>query len=281
MSFQASQTNIVHELFVRTADDNYVAARWCAANELDVDFFWLGVHALEKYIKAVLLLNGHTSAGPRHDIVQLYASLQTIAGALLPSTLARPDSSYVGWWRELTPAQFVELMYRDGNPHGRYLIYGYVHHAEHVHMLDQMVFAIRRLICRLDDVIIPDTPASGTRRQHLDRGGANYRDHLGHMPLDMLIRQVEDSPRRQAALNLNFSFAPPGFSHTPRPIRSASRNPVLLREVLEPLQSADPSDAREGLALANWLLNNVTLPGDVQAQIGTAMSAARRRLGSP
>lgn len=52
--------SIVDELFIKTADDSYVAARWCYANGFDVDFFWLAGHALEKYLKAVLFLNGRS-----------------------------------------------------------------------------------------------------------------------------------------------------------------------------------------------------------------------------
>ena len=85
--------SIVDELFIKTADDNYVTARWCYANGFDVDFFWLAVHALEKYLKAVLLLNGRsgkkaTVAGKkfnyRHDIVLLYADVKPLAPELLP-----------------------------------------------------------------------------------------------------------------------------------------------------------------------------------------------------
>ncbi|WP_024342605.1 hypothetical protein [Bradyrhizobium japonicum] len=55
MSVEASKNNLARELFVRTADENYVTARWCANNRLNTDFLWLAVHALEKYLKAVLV----------------------------------------------------------------------------------------------------------------------------------------------------------------------------------------------------------------------------------
>lgn len=54
----ADKHSIINELFIATADDNYVLARW---QHLNVDFFWLAVHALEKYLKAVLLLNGKSA----------------------------------------------------------------------------------------------------------------------------------------------------------------------------------------------------------------------------
>src|SRR6266480_1350660 len=50
---------------------NYVTARWCFHEGLNVDFFWLGVHCLEKYLKAALLLNGRRTIGYGHNIVKL------------------------------------------------------------------------------------------------------------------------------------------------------------------------------------------------------------------
>jgi hypothetical protein len=58
VSVAASKHNLVLELFVRTADENYLTARWWAVNHLNTDFLWLSVHVLEKYLKAVLLLSG-------------------------------------------------------------------------------------------------------------------------------------------------------------------------------------------------------------------------------
>ncbi len=37
------------DLFIATADDNYITARWCHQHGLSIDFFWLGAQALEKY----------------------------------------------------------------------------------------------------------------------------------------------------------------------------------------------------------------------------------------
>ena len=49
----AAKHSIIKELFIATADDNYINARWCFHENLNVDFFWLAVHCLEKYLKAV------------------------------------------------------------------------------------------------------------------------------------------------------------------------------------------------------------------------------------
>lgn len=42
----AYKHSIVNELFIKTADDNYVTARWCFANGLDVEFFgWVSMRS--------------------------------------------------------------------------------------------------------------------------------------------------------------------------------------------------------------------------------------------
>jgi hypothetical protein len=35
----AEKNSVVQELFIDTADDNYIAARWCFHENLDVGFF--------------------------------------------------------------------------------------------------------------------------------------------------------------------------------------------------------------------------------------------------
>jgi hypothetical protein len=225
VSVSASKHNLVLELFVRTADENYITARWCAINQLNTDFLWLSVHALEKYLKAVLLLNGGSSrrsADPKpysHDIVRLYADVKTLAGALLSNNLGKPTDLDIYHWTDRTPEQFTEHLLRNGNADNRYLIYGYVTRSQDLHMLDAMVFAVRRLICRLDERWLasrePEAPTF-TNRELLVR----QPEYFGRlfMPLDDLIGAREESPRRAAALNLNMAFAPDDYQRT-APIR--------------------------------------------------------------
>ncbi|GEM_PF-2983598 len=56
--------DIIKELFLKTADQTYVVARWRFLNRLYLDFYWNAVHALEKHLKAVLLMNGRSAKGP-------------------------------------------------------------------------------------------------------------------------------------------------------------------------------------------------------------------------
>lgn len=288
MTVTASKSNLVHELFVRTADENYVTARWCAINRLNTDFFWLAVHAVEKYLKAVLLVNGKSAKSYGHDIVKLYAAVKVIAGPLLPDRLQQPANLQIVHWLERSADDFVAHLLRNGNADNRYLIFGYVTRSEDLHMLDTIVFAIRRLICELDKPYIvsrrPDAPTF-TNRDLLTRQPDHY-NRLS-MPLDELIWAQEDSDRRSAALNLNMAFARDDFVHTPMRAGSASRNPVIIRRILTPLESDDPSRAAEGIEIARWFLGNVHVPKGkpadpgVTEQIQAAIASARAKHGLP
>ncbi|RYY25385.1 MAG: HEPN domain-containing protein [Sphingomonadales bacterium] len=288
MTLTASKNDLVHELFVRTADENYVTARWCAINRLNTDFFWLALHAVEKYLKAVLLVNRRSAKGYGHDIVKLYAAVKAIAGPLLPDRLEQPADLNIAHWFERTADDFIAHLLRNGNADNRYLIYGYVTRSEDLHMLDMMVFAIRRLICQLDEPHIvsrrPDAPTF-TNRELLTRQ-PEYYTRLS-MPLDELVWAREDSDRRTAALNLNMAFAREDFAHTPMRSGSSSRNPVIIRRILDPLESDDATRAAEGIELARWFLANVQVPKGkledlgVTEQIQAAIAAAQAKHGLP
>lgn len=147
-------------------------------------------------------------------------------------------------------------------------------------MLDQAVFAYRRLICPLDHRVIPDHAPKAptfTHRDQLEKNPRYFASIGSSMPLDRLVRGREQTPLRHVALNLNFSFAPDDYPHTAMTGSSSSHNPVLFRRILEPLSSTDPDTAALGTELATWVLETVKLPPDVKTQIKNAMDAARSR----
>lgn len=285
MQFNAAQANLVHELFVCTADENYMTARWCAAEGLNTDFLWLATHALEKYMKAILLLNGEATLNDGHDIVALYERVRAIAADLLPTKLDQPKSLDIHHWSPLTPETFLQRLYNNGNADNRYLIYGYATQSQDLHMLDAMVFALRRLVCRLDGLYIySDQPGAPdfTSRELLLRQ-PNHFPRL-FMPLDNAISAKITGAAQHAALNLNMPFAPKDYPHTPMRGGSSSRTPVLLRRILEPLASDDLTYVRHGVDLANWLFANVKLPGSkkhpgVRQEIEAAIATAKQKHG--
>ncbi|MFM0172131.1 hypothetical protein PQR33_22705 [Paraburkholderia sediminicola] len=282
MDIQPSTNDIVRDLFVRTADENYITARWCAMNHLNSDFLWLGVHCLEKYMKAALLLNGKSAKGYSHDIVELYGPLKKVAGPLIRDTLEKPDGLSIGRWAGATTPEFLERLLQSGNADNRYLLYGYVTRGADLFMLDQLVFDIRRLACSLDGAVFRSSDVGAakiTNRQLLSQNPL-FHPTL-HMPLDALIEGKSESPVRFAALNLNFSFAPEDFDHQAIQASGAGRNPVLARRILDPLASDDVTAVTEALAVAEWFLANVQASKDgIIEPIKQAMLEARARLSA-
>lgn len=280
MSINASKKSLAQEIFVRTADENYIAARWCAFNQLNTDFLWLSVHALEKYFKAVLLVNDQTTKSYGHDIVRLYARVKKFSSPLLPDRLEKPFNLGISHWRERSTDAFVEHLLWNGNANNRYAIYGYRTSSEDLHMLDQMVFSVRRLVCQLDERMFPGCHCQTmTNRENLSRQPNDYGTMF--MPLDKLISARKNSSLRHAALNLNLPFAPKGYAHEPVRACTSASNTVIIRRILKPLASDDPRQAAEGIDLARWFLQNVQVPngnvGDpgVAEQFEAAIDAAR------
>ena len=283
----AEQSRIVNGLFVDTADDNYITARWCFFERLNVDYFWLGVHALEKYMKAVLLLNGCSSRSYRHegkcqsfghDIVVLHEHVKSFASDLLPGNLEQPDALQIDHWRDETPEAFVHRLYRSGNADNRYQIFGFVQRPEDLFKLDAMVFALRRLCVPLDAYFL------GKRRP--DKENPTHRDLLAKQPkswhisstgkLESTANGKRGERLRDVMLNLNVRFAPDDFSHGSFRSGTSARNSVLGRTILAPLEKTPDSEAAALAAeVCDWTLTNIQLPQDVRKQLHNAKAKRR------
>lgn len=284
----ARQREIVRELFVNTADDNYITARWCFVERLNVDFFWLAVHALEKYMKAALLLNGlsgkefQDKTGRNqafgHDIETLYEHVESFAADLLPKNLLKPDELETDRWRDETPKLFMNRFHHNGNADNRYQIFGFVRHDDDLFKLDSMVFALRRLCVPLD--------AYYWAQHRPGKSNPTNRDMLSHrakcwaLVPHCRLKNTSDGKRgerlREVFLNVNLPFAPDDFDHPGLRTGMAAANPVLLRSVLKPLDRApDRAAAATAIELCDWVLENIKLPFDVREQLKHAKAQWR------
>jgi hypothetical protein len=252
----AEKYSIVKELFIATADDNYITARWCFHENLNVDFFWLAVHSLEKYLKAVLLLNGQSSKSHQHEIVELFKQVKTFASDLLPTTLVRPEDMPADMWHEEPIETFIERLYLDGQANNRYQLFGYDRRPGDLWKLDQVVFAVRRLCRPLDTSIFPQ------------ENTLTYRETLLNNPkrwsLQSKLEQTFEGKRGKALLhallNRNFPFAPEGYEHSPvMTYNFASQNPVLGLRLYEPLELGQEHFAAAD-ELWQWVKDNIFIP---------------------
>jgi len=107
-------------MFLATADQNYIIARWAALNDLYLDFFWMGLHAVEKYLKAFLLFNGESAIcyGTTSSV-----SLEPCWGCIgcFPGVnFKNPILSGLGW-RDETISAYITRLNRHGDPNNPYL----------------------------------------------------------------------------------------------------------------------------------------------------------------
>ena len=282
----AEQREIVREIFVNTVDDNYIAARRCFVVRLNVDFYWLAVHALEKYMKAVLLLNGRSGIGFRewagrlqrygHDIRLLYEQVKVIGEEFLPDFLRLPEELETEFWREEIPEDCLRRFYRNGNADNRYHIFGLMRHREDIFKLDSMVYAVRRLCIPLDAY----NPAARVQ----GRSNPKYRDMLidgskywalvSHCRLRKTAEGERGEVLREVFLNMNLPFAPDDFENSGLSSGWESVNTVLARSVLKPLQRPVNGDAAvRAVRVCNWVLDNIQLPGDVRRELREARNS--------
>jgi hypothetical protein len=276
---RAERREIVNALFINTADENYIVARWCFAQQLNVDFFWLAVHALEKYFKAALVLNGRSAKGFNHDLPRLYREVISFASELMPSSLTKPPRLDVGsWgWGDEKPQDFIERLYRRGHANSRYQISGYYRTNEELFKLDHMVFSIRRACHPLDAHFIGD--------QKSEANEVRIRDILLRQPehwrLGGRLEETIDGKRgkylRRVLLNLNVPFAPADFKHRPMYGGFQAQNPILSLLVFNPLEEAPDSPKGERAArIRDWVLQNIDLGRPFERELQAARDKRRK-----
>ena len=284
---QVLKNSIVYDMYLDTADQNYVVARWCFQQNLAVDFLWNATHCLEKTMKAVLLLNGQSGTRQAndqpfygHNLKLMFPKISELVGNLLPNLLIRPNEidNDLHWHTE-SVEQFVGRISMDGDAHNRYQVYGHTLHSADLYKFDRVFYAIRRLCCPLDSYLfgnIRHNQPTFTFRQQLGRN-ANYMPHWRNSRLARLIGAKASADLRHAVLNHNLMFAP-DYDHRGLSWGSSSLNPVLWRRLLLPAeQCANDEDRGDLIELFNWVLKNIGLPPGVQAQLRNE----RDRLADP
>ena len=278
---------VIYDMFVETAEQNYVVARWCIQQQLDLDFLWNAAHCLEKMMKAVLLLNGRSSIKtPQnlsrygHDLSKLFPEVKVLAGYLLPDQLTKPSGSDMHWVLEDEPADvFINRISENGNSHNRYHIYGHALYREDLLKFDRMVFEIRRLCCPLDCYMIHNEEQKKpkiTYRKQLE-SDPNYIPKMHKTRWEKITEHNAPEELRHAALNQNQCFAP-DYNHKHQTGGFSGRTSVarfILREVE---QSASGERAANFVELIEWVVENIALPKEVKELLMEARDSLDARI---
>jgi hypothetical protein len=282
-------------MFVEPADEDYITARWCRETRFSGSFFWLAAQAIEKYSKAILLLNRVSVKKYKHDLLPLYDAIAGFCGSLIPESIEVEGRRSDAAPENINMRDFVEYISSNGSPHSRYRQFSYAIRLEHLHMLDRCIFVLRRLACQLDGPIVfgmvaPNSdilgipinlsqlPSQATWRDLL-KAQPQVRPWLG-LTLEDAIRGKVTETLVHAALNMNASFAPAGYPHKVQGPRTRIRNTMLDLLVLDPLELAFKGkfdDRHEtAVALGNWVLENIRLDPALSDRLEELLAASPR-----
>jgi len=206
-AYQGYKTQIARRMFVATADDNYILARIAFFNELDWDFFWLGLHALEKYFKATLLMNDRSAKIGGHDLLSLYRQTLEIDPRMKLPELKDPKIEGLHW-SSRTTEEFLKTLNTYGSAENRYNLNGYAVRPDHLVKLDQVLWAARRRCRRLNTMIrvTVDRTIPWDHLYVLEKNPTEWT-LAPDLPLERLLGRPSDDPQRIAFEQLNVPFA--------------------------------------------------------------------------
>ena len=293
-----AKNEVVTQMFVDTADQNYLIARWAYHRGMFIDFFWNSVHALEKYLKASLLLNGRSAIKNRsnkdygHNLNLLFKEVRSYAHDLFPEKLIKPhqlDAPHwhdeIPDWHDEIPVNFLKRFNDLGNANNRYNLFGYTQRLEDLHHLDQMVYFARRVAFNLDMCpFIGRGPFSDTSPKTVRaclEGDLKYSPRSSASSrLHKLLGTKGDDELRDAGLKFNFQFAPDDYDHEQGGVRfrASGSNSVLYQRIVARANNMMPSSADKKAAdLAYWVIDNIYLPKPVKDEMQYCAKILRER----
>lgn len=130
---EAYVDNFVRDCFRDTADADYIAARACYRLGLIDQFLWLGLQAIEKYLKGILLLHGRNTKEIGHNLKKALTLVETI-----PS---------ITWDFSDELREFLAQLTTYGN--NRYFVIPRARRGRELFQMDDAVWSVRRYCQRL------------------------------------------------------------------------------------------------------------------------------------
>lgn len=211
------RNSFAHESFLNVADEDYIAARCAYRLGLMNHFLWSSLQAVEKYLKAFLLINERKTGDLNHNIEKAYQRAVSIhqIGLVLPA----PELALLGHINRCGENRYREIStYTKG---------------DELQIFDSLVWHLRRFCqplkttLRLRDGSLKDMFELNLNRvKHPEYSAHPYRFRLTGGYLEKVLAGSRRDPRR---VNLIWGNAYFGPGRQQRLRRSHSINPFLNR----------------------------------------------------
>lgn len=152
-SIERQIVNVIRDSFVEPADEDYVSARLLAQKGMHRAFFWAASQALEKYLKAFLLMRGsavdrfkgHPIAALHREACSVDKQFATVDTRPHPSIKIHPNTPKSSI-EEFSVASFIKGIEEHGSPDNRYNSFGLDFNSGYLFALDSYIFGLRNLI---------------------------------------------------------------------------------------------------------------------------------------
>ena len=152
ISAECNTVSVIYESFVIPGDQDYLMSRLLAQKGLPRGFYWAAAQAIEKYLKALLLMNDEgVKEFKGHPIKDLFKAASKIDTSLInlditPHHSIQVESSYSSLLEKYTIQQFLEELEEHGSADNRYNAFGVEYNTGHLCAMDSLSFQLRRKI---------------------------------------------------------------------------------------------------------------------------------------
>lgn len=151
-SAERQVVDVIYESFVIPGDQDYLMSRLLAQKGLSRGFFWAAAQAIEKYLKAFLLMNGkNVKDFTGHPLKKLFDSAKNIDSSITnlnvephPSIIVDPN--YSDFIEKFGIVNFINEIEKQGSANNRYNAFGVKYNTGHLLALDSFSFQFREKI---------------------------------------------------------------------------------------------------------------------------------------
>lgn len=138
---------IIENMFISVADSDYAASRVLFQNLLNRQSYWYAAQALEKYFKAILLVNGQSVKRFGHSLSELLNKIDISLELYLTSSSTLEQSEPSDKFNNV--AELVKFIEDNGSTNNRYaqndMISRSVNPIVYIQQLDHLIFYLRNV----------------------------------------------------------------------------------------------------------------------------------------
>lgn len=252
---------IAYRMFFATADGNYLGARHAFFSRRIWDFWWQTLHAVEKYLKTTLLVNGRPAKEGAHDVIDLFGQVAMIDTRLVPPAFIAPPGVGDAWW-DYPDDVFLRRLNEFGSASNRYGTSGYTIHTHDLWRADQLIYWARRY-ARPVTQLVDGAPLDWV--DELAKSPAHWRTYRGSV--EEVANGPIRSPARQSLVRLNYSFFPKTRHRLKGWTSGGHDGPFVDWADRLKASNANSHERADARAVIVWALENIRFQKDDRVEL--------------